>query len=209
MHTPYVNISLIKIAQMDLVCHTGCLECNVKTIKEQQHCCWYDCMLIEWEMVTDILGIMKCFRSVHNVLSLRDLTTDWRCPCVQFLDFLGCKKPEWNLWCLEKKNTEKVEDEEEEEALLAWRGGGYNLTVNIPGHIWPALRTKLTATPRELKSLFPYQPFHWNILNLLTLPPTLTLPFLTYRKWQRMNGDWRVQSSQSTYLFTYNNQETI
>ena len=58
-------------------------------------------------MVTDILEIMKCFRSVHNVLSLRDLTTDWRCPWVQFLEFLGCKKPEWNLLCLEKKTQSR------------------------------------------------------------------------------------------------------
>ena len=58
--------------------------------------------IIEWDMVTDFLEIMKCFSSVHNVLSLRELITDWRCPSVQFLDFLGCKKPEWNLWCLEK-----------------------------------------------------------------------------------------------------------
>ena len=54
-------------------------------------------------MVTDTLEIMKCFRSFHNVLSLKDLTNDWMCPSVQFLDFLGCKKPEWNLLSLEKK----------------------------------------------------------------------------------------------------------
>ena len=63
--------------------------------------------IIEWEMVTEILEIMKCFRSVPNVLSLRELTTDWRCPSVQFLGFRGCKKPEWNLWCFEKKTQRR------------------------------------------------------------------------------------------------------
>ena len=165
MHTPYVNISLIKIAQMDLICHTGCLECNVKTIKIQQHCCWYDCMLIEWEMVTDILGIMKCFRSVHNVLNLRDLTTDWRCPWVQFLEFLGCKKPEWNLLRLEKKKQKTQCSRRRRRRRLHWPGKEEIIISHIPGHTWTSLRTKLTATSRELKSLFPYQPFHWNILN--------------------------------------------
>ena len=173
------------------------------------------------------------------MLSLRELTTDWRCPSVQFLDFRGCKKPEWNLWCLEKKNTEK-----EEEALLAWRGGGYNLTQwtyqDTPGQLW---RPNLQQ-PQE----------NWNILNISNKPCLPTSPTgewggrqITPISWfslsnlshphqqvepelliwtllsaegrrQRMTGDWRVQSSQSTYQYilgkstyryAYNNQEWI
>ena len=141
-----------------------------------------------------------------------------------------------------KKNTEK--EEEEEEALLAWREGGYNLTPwtyqDTPGQLW---RPNLEQ-PQE----------NWNILNISNKPCLPTSPTgewgarqITPISWfspsnpshphqqvepelhiwtllsaegrrQRMTGDWRVQSSQSTYQYilgkstcryTYKNQEWI
>ena len=144
-----------------------------------------------------------------------------------------------------KKNTEK-----EEEALLAWRGGGgYNLTQwtyqDTPGQLWRANLQQLQE--------------NWNILNISNKPclPPLPSPSSPTGDWdarqitpiswfspskpshphqqvepelliwtllsaegrrQRMTGDWRVQSSQSTYQYilgkstcryTYNNQERI
>ena len=60
-----------------------------------------------------------------------------------------------------KKNTEK-----EEEALLAWRGGGYNLTQwtyqDTPGQLW---RPNLEQ-PQE----------NWNILNISNKPCLPTSP---------------------------------
>ena len=70
----------------------------------------------------------------------------------------------WNFLAVRNLNEiscvlkKKTQSRRRRRRRLYWPGKEEDIISHIPGHTWPALRTKLTATSRELKSLSPFQP---------------------------------------------------
>ena len=144
-------------------------------------------------MVTDFLEIMKCFSSVHNVLSLRELITDWRCPSVQFLDFLGCKKPEWNLWCLGKKQSRR-----KRRRRLCWPGKEEDI-ISHSEHTRTHLASSEDLTYSNLKRTE-------IIISFSTLPPSpsLSSPTGDWGAWQITPRSWFSSWGPATYPIPIN-----